>query len=197
MVSSSRAPTGGTILDHRIAPTFPNGVEPGHWTPDRPDPYVCEYLGLNGCWQPSEISEGPPYSHDGKWPKRSKTCVVPSLDDPSGDDAPAIVKAFAECKSDSHIIFEDTTYYVRTVMNTTGLRDVDIELRGTLKWSDDIPYWLTHSLPIGFQNQTSAWHLGGERIHFYGHGKGTLDGNGQVRYSLTVEVSQMVTSNGH
>lgn len=68
-------------------------------------------------------------------------------------------------------------------MNTTGLKDVSIELQGTLKWSDDIPYWLNNSMPIGFQNQTSAWHLGGERIHFYGHGKGTLDGNGQVFWS--------------
>lgn len=167
----------------KVAPTYPDGVELGHWTPDRPDPYVCEYLGLNGCWQPSEPSEGPPYSHDGHWPKRSKICVVNAHHDPAKDDAPAILGAFAECRSDGHIIFDDTTYHIRTVMNTTGLRDVSIELRGTLKWSDDIFYWLNNSIPIGFQNQTSAWHLGGERIHFFGRGSGTLDGNGQVLLS--------------
>lgn len=110
---------------------------------------------------------------------------MPALEDPTGDDAPAIVEAFSQCSSDGHIVFEDKMYYVRSVMNTTGLKDVDIELRGTMKWSDDIPYWLSNSMPIGFQNQTSAWHLGGERIHFYGSGRGTMDGNGQVCFDIT------------
>jgi hypothetical protein len=154
-----------------------------HWTPsDRPDPFVCEYLGENNCWQPSHPGGGAPYSHDGEWSKRSKTCVVKACGKPDGDDAPAILAAFDECKSDGHIVFENTTYYVRTVMNTTGLQHVDIEVNGTLLWSDDIEYWLGASLPFGFQNQTSAWHVGGEDIHFYGHGVGTLDGNGQVWY---------------
>lgn len=168
-----------------------------HWTPsDRPDPFVCEYLGENNCWQPSHPGGGAPYSHNGEWPKRSKTCVVKACGKPDGDDAPAILAAFDDCKSDGHIVFENTTYYVRTVMNTTGLQHVDIEVNGTLLWSDDIEYWLGASLPFGFQNQTSAWHLGGDDIHFYGHGVGTLDGNGQVWYdckwqnlSITVRVS--------
>jgi galacturan 1,4-alpha-galacturonidase len=140
-----------------------------HWTPsDRPDPYVP--------------GGGAPYSHDGNWPKRSKTCAVKACGDPNGDDAPAILAAFDDCKYDGHIVFENTTYYVGTVMNTTGLQHVDIEINGTLLWSDDIEYWLGASLPIGFQNQTSAWFLGGDDIHFFGHGAGTLDGNGQVWY---------------
>jgi galacturan 1,4-alpha-galacturonidase len=154
-----------------------------HWTPsDRPDPYVCEYLGENDCWQPSLPGGGAPYSHDGNWPKRSKTCIVKAGGDPNGDDAPAILAAFDDCKSDGHIVFENTTYYVGTVMNTTGLQHVDIEINGTLLWSDDIEYWLGASLPIGFQNQTSAWFLGGDDVHVFGHGAGTLDGNGQVWY---------------
>jgi hypothetical protein len=180
---NSRAGTLENLTSILVAPTFPDGVEPGHWTPDRPDPYICEYLGLNGCWHPSELEYGPHYSHDGHWPNRSKTCVVPAGNDPDGDDAPAILGAFADCKTDGHIVFENTTYYVGTVMNTTGLTDVDIEVQGTLLWSDDIYYWLNNSISIGFQNQTSAWHLGGERIHFYGHGYGTLDGNGMVSFS--------------
>ena len=50
-------------------------------------------------------------------------------------------------------------------------------------------YWLANSLSIGFQNQTAAWHLGGERLHVYGHGVGTLDGNGQVWYDFNEGVS--------
>ena len=175
-----------TILSTELVTTtaLPGSDTPAeHWTPDRYDPYVCEYMGENGCWQPSEPGDGSPYFHDGNWPSRSKTCVVEASNDENGDDSPSILAAFDECKEDGHIIFENTTYYVGTVMNTTGLKNVDIELRGTMLWSTDIEYWLRASLPVGFQNQTSAWHLGGEGIHFFGHGAGTLDGNGQVYVS--------------
>ncbi|KAL9530891.1 Alpha-L-rhamnosidase [Sphaerulina musiva] len=149
---------------------------------DRYDPYVCECLGHNGCWFPSEVHEGPPYSHDEPWPERSITCHIPAGNDPKGDDAPAIIKAFHDCRENGHIIFENATYYIGTKMNTTGLKDVTVELRGTMLWNTDIPYWLANSMPIGFQNQTAAWHLGGENLHFYGNGHGTLHGNGQVWY---------------
>lgn len=185
--STSLEPVTTTALDWPIRPT-------DHWTPERHDPYVCEYLGENQCWQsayPEDDGTGPPYSHDGNFPKRSKTCPIPHQNDPEGDDAPAILAAFEECKEDGHIIFEDATYFIRTVMNTTGLRDVSIEIKGTLLWSTDIHYWRTHSLFFGFQNQTSAWHLGGDGLHVYGHGKGTLDGNGQVWYDYNRGQSNM------
>ncbi|OAG06774.1 exo-polygalacturonase [Paraphaeosphaeria sporulosa] len=111
----------------------------------------------------------------------SKTCEVRS-GDPSGDDASAILEAFEKCKEDGHILFTNTTYYVGRAMKTTGLKDVDIELQGTMEWSKDIDYWLNNSIPIGFQNQSAAWLLGGDNIRFYGHGYGTLFGNGDVWY---------------
>ena len=123
-----------------------------HWKPDRPDPYVCEYLGENGCWQPTVTGEGPPYSgFESPRPPRTKTCVVKACNDPSGDDAPAIIKAFKDCREDSHIIFKDTDYYIASVMNTTGMRNVDVEVRGTLNWNNkNIEYWLNNSLPVSF-----------------------------------------------
>lgn len=155
-----------------IAPTAPEGE----------DFYDCVALGHNGCWKPSLPGTDSPYTHDGEWPERSKKCVVKAGGDPNGDDTPAILDAFTECKTDGHIVFENTTYYVGTVMNTTGLKGVDVEVNGTLLWSDNVQYWLANSLPVGFQNQSSAWLFGGDDVHFYGHGFGTLDGNGQVWY---------------
>ncbi|KAJ4358430.1 uncharacterized protein N0V89_003013 [Didymosphaeria variabile] len=139
--------------------------------PDPPAPWLPEYGG-----------EYPPYLYgrDSITPK-SKTCEVKS-GDPNGDDTSAILKAFNECKEDGHILFSNTTYYVGQAMTTTGLKNVDIELQGTMEWSKDIDYWLNNSLPIGFQNQSTAWLLGGDNIHFYGHGYGTLFGNGDVWY---------------
>jgi hypothetical protein len=63
------------------------------------------------------------------------------------------------------------------------------------KWSTDIQYWLKNSLPLGYQNQSSAWLLGGTGLRVRGFGHGTFDGNGQVsqldvtsRYTFTNEL---------
>lgn len=90
----------------QVAPTFTSDLIAGSCLTDRPDPYVCECLGLNGCWKPSEPGHGPPYMHSGVWPTRSKHCTVLAGGNPSGDDAPEVLNAFANCKQDSHITFE-------------------------------------------------------------------------------------------
>lgn len=119
---------------------------------------------------------------------QGKTCVVqPGYN--GTDSAPAIVQAFQECghndaASRGKIVFLNQTYTVKTVMNTTGLSNVDIDHQGTLLWDTNISYWLNASLPVGYQNQTSAWLFGGESVSWDGHGYGTLDGNGQVWYDF-------------
>ncbi|GIZ41997.1 hypothetical protein CKM354_000527800 [Cercospora kikuchii] len=115
------------------------------------------------------------------------TCVVK----PAGqnDSAPAIIKAFEDCGHNEgdargRVVFKNETYHIKSVMKTTGLRNVDIELHGTLLWDQNIPYWLNNSLPVGYQNQSSAWSFGGENVNWQGFGYGTLDGNGQVWYDF-------------
>ncbi|KAF4308536.1 Glycoside hydrolase family 28 [Botryosphaeria dothidea] len=115
-------------------------------------------------------------------------CVVQP--GPNGtDSAPAIIQAFRNCGRNEgdargRVVFLNETYTVKSVMNTTGLRNVDVDLQGTLLWDKNIPYWLNHSLPVGYQNQSSAWLFGGENVRWDGHGYGTLDGNGQVWYDF-------------
>lgn len=119
-----------------------------------------------------------------------KVCVVEPA--PRGcDSAPAIEEAFRCCGVDNapdrrgRVVFRDAVYDIQTVMNTTGLRYIDVEMDGTtLLWDQNIPYWLNASLPVGYQNQTSVWHFGGEGIVWNGFGTGTLDGNGQVWYDF-------------
>ncbi|KAF1994512.1 glycoside hydrolase family 28 protein [Amniculicola lignicola CBS 123094] len=111
-----------------------------------------------------------------------KTCKVKSGGTNATDDAPAILSAFKECGKHGNIIFEDEKYYVNSVMNVQGLDDVDIDIKGTLLWSTDIQYWLNHSLPVGYQNQSSAFVLGGNNVRIQGHGTGTFDGNGDYWY---------------
>ena len=65
------------------------------------------------------------------------TCEVPANEDGS-DDTPAILSAFEECGNGGNIIFLDTTYNVGTIMNTTGLSDVTIDIYGTLLVSSSL-----------------------------------------------------------
>ncbi|KAA8570045.1 hypothetical protein EYC84_002382 [Monilinia fructicola] len=74
-------------------------------------------------------------------------------------------------------------------MNTTGLSNCNIDIHGTLLWSTNITYWLKHSMAFGYQNQTSAWWLGGDNIKVNGYGRGTLDGNGQAWYDFVKGIS--------
>ncbi|KAJ7193822.1 pectin lyase-like protein, partial [Mycena pura] len=123
--------------------------------------------------------------------KRQQTCTVhPSRN--FTDDSPAIVDAFSLCGQGGRIEFLNETYWIEKVMNTTGLNDVVIDLRGTLLWSAaNISYWLANSLPLGFQNQSSAWFLGGNNIVFDGHGYGTFNGNGQIWYDFAKGASNL------
>lgn len=61
-----------------------------------------------------------------------KVCVVAAGGTNTTDDAPAILKAFQDCGKGGTVLFEDTTYYVNSVLNVSGLQDCYIDLRGTL-----------------------------------------------------------------
>lgn len=115
------------------------------------------------------------------------TCVVKPAS--SGKDSSAnILKAFESCGQAkaglrNRIVFQNTTYTIGSVLETIGLKNVDIELHGTLSWDNsNISYWLNNSLPVGYQNQSTAWRLGGDSITFQGYGAGTFNGNGDVWY---------------
>ncbi|KAK4612343.1 Alpha-L-rhamnosidase rgxB [Fulvia fulva] len=115
---------------------------------------------------------------------RTNVCYVDTIG--TGDDAPAIVDAFQRCGKDGKVVFNATTYHIDSVMNTTGLSNVEVDVQGTLLWGTDIDYWLSHSLPVGYQNQSSAWFFGGDQIHLHSStGTGSFDGNGQVWYDFT------------
>ncbi|KAL1596828.1 hypothetical protein SLS59_007569 [Nothophoma quercina] len=111
-----------------------------------------------------------------------QTCSIKASGTNKTDDVPAIRAAFKKCGRHGKIIFEPTTYYVNSVLNITDLEDVDIDIQGELLWSTDIQYWLNASLPVGYQNQSTAFVLSGNNVRIDGHGVGTLNGNGDYWY---------------
>jgi len=61
---------------------------------------------------------------------RATCTITPSLN--GSDDAPAILSAFKKCGKDGTIVFQNHTYTINSIMNTTGLSNVNIEIHGTL-----------------------------------------------------------------
>lgn len=111
--------------------------------------------------------------------KAGSTCTVT----PSGgtDDTPQILSAFQECATDSAIVFEEGTYNIRQVMETTNLSNVTIDIYGKWVWSaDNLQYWIANTLPVEYAGLYTAWKLGGTDIALRGHGQALFDGNGQV-----------------
>ncbi|TEA20729.1 Alpha-L-rhamnosidase rgxB [Colletotrichum sidae] len=112
-----------------------------------------------------------------------RTCTVKAGGTNTTDDAPAILDAFERCGRRGRVVFEPTTYHVNSVLNVTWLEDVEVDIQGTLLWGTNISYWLENSLDVGYQNQSTAFVLGGNNVRINGHGKGTLDGNGDYWYA--------------
>ncbi|KAI0087365.1 pectin lyase-like protein [Irpex rosettiformis] len=104
------------------------------------------------------------------------SCKVPSLGG-GRDDGPAISAAFERCGRNGKVTL-DKYYLVDSLLLTTGLDNVDIELSGFLQYSPDIAKWSPQSYFLEYQNATTFWFLSGQNIHMYGGG--TIDGNGQV-----------------
>ncbi|KDQ52576.1 glycoside hydrolase family 28 protein [Jaapia argillacea MUCL 33604] len=125
----------------------------------------------------------PRFALGGTVSKNGTICTIqPSLN--GTDDTPAILYAFEQCGKDGSVVFQNATYNIEQVMTTTGLENVVVDLSGTLLWGTNTSYWQNNSLPLGYQNQSTAWIFGGTNVSFVGHGYGTFDGNGQIWYDL-------------
>ncbi|TCD71895.1 hypothetical protein EIP91_000027 [Steccherinum ochraceum] len=93
------------------------------------------------------------------------------------DDGPNILAAFKRCAKKGRVTL-DQYYVVDTLLMTTGLDDVEIELSGVVQYTPDIAKWSPQSYYLTYQNATTYWFLSGNNIHLYGGG--TLDANGQI-----------------
>ncbi|CBX91370.1 similar to extracellular exo-polygalacturonase [Plenodomus lingam JN3] len=126
-----------------------------------------------------------PYQPDKPFPvspARTKTCLVAS----SGggkDDSENILKAVKECNNGGHVVFpRNTIFTIGTALDLTFLKNIDLDIQGTIQFTADTDYWQKNAFKQVFQNATTFFQLGGEDVNVYGGG--TLDGNGQVWYDL-------------
>ncbi|KAM0253125.1 hypothetical protein ACHAQJ_007401 [Trichoderma viride] len=131
-------------------------------------------------WGPK--TPGHPFPHS---PKRHKTCYVPRspyFNNPSKrDDAPEIIKAFKKCNRGGSVVLDDN-YTIASPLDLTFLEAVDVIITGTIRFTNDIDYWVENSFKYAFQNSSAFWRFGGKDVNIYGGGHGLIDGNGQAWY---------------
>jgi galacturan 1,4-alpha-galacturonidase len=97
----------------------------------------------------------------------TNTCVVAKS---SSDDAITIAEAFEKCKTGGTVTFsKGTTYNLKSVVTISGLKNVNINLAGTISLPARSSSW---------QNGDHYIQLKGDNIKMYGGG--TINGNGQA-----------------
>ncbi|KAF1982869.1 glycoside hydrolase family 28 protein [Aulographum hederae CBS 113979] len=78
------------------------------------------------------------------------------------------------------VIPAGVTYTLDKKLDLTFLKDVQLQLDGTIIFTDDIEYWQKNNFYHPFQKSISFWRWGGEDVKIFG--SGTIDGNGQAWY---------------
>lgn len=99
----------------------------------------------------------------------------------TSDDSAAIKAALKACNNGGTVVL-DKTYTIGSLLQTTDLANVAIELSGTVKLSADINYWASNGFQLNYQKAYTAWTIGGSNIHIYGGG--TYSGSGDTWYSV-------------
>jgi galacturan 1,4-alpha-galacturonidase len=98
-------------------------------------------------------------------PPRSKTCTVKTYDNDGKDDSKYILKAIKECNNGGHVVFErGKTYTIGTALNLTFLKNIDLDVQGTIKFTNDTDYWQANAFRQVFQNATTFFQLGGHDV---------------------------------
>lgn len=112
-------------------------------------------------------------------PQRSKTCLVNSHNDRVTDDSKFILEAIKDCNNGGHVIFlQKSSYIIGKPLNLTHLANIDLDIQGSIQFTNDTDFWQDNSFRLTFQNATSFFLLGGKDVNVYGGG--TFDGNGQI-----------------
>lgn len=71
---------------------------------------------------------------------QKKTCIIPVKGD-GRDDSPAIREAFQKCGKNGKVVFEkDSTYSVQTVLQLHDLKNVEVDLLGTIEVFESLFY---------------------------------------------------------
>jgi len=78
------------------------------------------------------------------------------------------------------VLPKNQTFVLGKKLDLTFLNNIEVNLEGTILFTNNITYWQNNYYYHPFQKSISFWKWGGKNIKIFGNG--TLDGNGQAWY---------------
>ncbi|KAJ5909211.1 hypothetical protein N7495_001893 [Penicillium taxi] len=120
-------------------------------------------------------------AHGQKYPNRRTVTIRPSRDD-TDDISSDFLWGVHQANHGGRLLLEKGKLYViGKILDLTFLDDIEVQLDGEIKFTDNITYWQANNFYYSFQKSITFWVWGGQDIKIFG--KGTMNGNGQEWYN--------------
>ncbi|KAJ5995888.1 hypothetical protein N7481_002865 [Penicillium waksmanii] len=119
-------------------------------------------------------------AHGQKYPNR-RTVTIRASKNEKDDVSADFLWGIKQANHGGRLLLQKgKTYMLGKKLDLTFLDNVEVQLDGELKFTDDIDYWQANNFYYSFQKSITFWRWGGKDIKIFG--KGTLNGNGQEWY---------------
>ncbi|CEJ61734.1 Putative Exo-polygalacturonase [Penicillium brasilianum] len=120
-------------------------------------------------------------AHGQKYPDRRTVTIRPSRND-TDDISDDFLWGIKHANHGGRLLLQKgKTYVIGKKLDLSFLDNVEVQLEGEIKFTDDIKYWQANNFYYSFQKSITFWVWGGKDIKIFGHG--TLNGNGQAWYN--------------
>ncbi|KFX97455.1 hypothetical protein V490_02779 [Pseudogymnoascus sp. VKM F-3557] len=120
-----------------------------------------------------------PYTPPG--PDARKKVYIPESNSDTDDRSCEFLQGLKEANHGGTLVLPaGKKFVIGRKLDLTFLDDVQVQLDGEIKFTDDIDYWQNNYFAHPFQKSISFWQWGGKDIKIFG--TGTLNGNGQKWY---------------
>ncbi|KAF7182021.1 hypothetical protein CNMCM7691_001409 [Aspergillus felis] len=116
-----------------------------------------------------------------KHPHRRTVIIRPSSSDTDDVSADFLWGIKAANRGGRLLLQKGKKYIIGKKLDLTFLKDIEVQLDGELKFTNDVPYWQANNFYYDFQKSISFWRWGGQDIKIFG--SGVLNGNGQRWYN--------------
>ncbi|KAL5362051.1 CobW domain protein [Aspergillus floccosus] len=120
-------------------------------------------------------------AHHHKHPNR-RTVTIRSSHNDTDDISKDFLWGISRANHGGRLLLQKgKKYVIGKKLDLSFLNNIEVQLDGELKFTDDVPYWQKNNFYYNFQKSISFWRWGGKDIKIFG--SGVLNGNGQRWYN--------------
>ncbi|RAH42595.1 putative extracellular exo-polygalacturonase [Aspergillus brunneoviolaceus CBS 621.78] len=132
-------------------------------------------------------------AHSSKYPNRKTVTIRPSKND-YDDISSDFLWGIKQANHGGRLLLEKgKKYVIGKKLDLTFLDNIEVQLEGELKFTNNITYWQANNYYYDFQKSITFWRWGGNDIKIFG--SGTLNGNGQAWYNAFAGLEILDSSN--